>query len=140
MSNVDIVSDMITRIRNASVIKSRKVLLVKNNLSLNILIVLKKEGFIESFEELNHQTLTKKNLFKEYILVSLKYKGIKQEPYITNIKRISKPGLRVYSSYKNIKKVLGGIGVAVLSTPIGILTDKTAKLQSLGGEILFHIW
>lgn len=104
---------MLTRIKNASLVRSRKVLILKNSLVLNVLTLLKQEGFIESFEEIKANDLIKKNLSERYILVLLKYKGVKQEPYITNLKRISKPGLRVYSSYKNLKKVLGGIGVAV---------------------------
>jgi small subunit ribosomal protein S8 len=140
MSNVDMISDMLTRIKNASLVRSRKVLILKNNLILNILNLLKQEGFIESFEEIKPTNLTKEQLSKKYVLVLLKYKGVKQEPYITNLKRISKPGLRIYSSYKNIKKVLGGIGIAVLSTPIGVVTDRVAKSKSVGGEILFHIW
>lgn len=107
--------DMLTRIKNANIIKSRKVIIIKNKLILNILILLKQEGFIESFEEIKNIELTKKISVKKYIQVSLRYKGNKQEPYITNLKRISKPGLRVYSSYKNIKKVLGGVGVAVFA-------------------------
>lgn len=104
---------MLTRIKNASLVRSRKVLVLKNKLVLNILVLLKQEGFIESFEEIKSINSTKKYSSEKYILVILKYKGIKQEPYITDLKRISKPGLRIYSSYKNIKKVLGGIGVAV---------------------------
>lgn len=140
MSNVDMISDMLIRIKNASLVRSRKVLILKNSLVLNILSLLKNEGFIESFEETKNKDLTEQNLSQKYILVLLKYKGIKQEPYITNLKRVSKPGLRIYSSYKNIKRVLGGIGVAVLSTPIGIVTDRVAKSRKIGGEVLFHIW
>jgi len=140
MSNVDMISDMLTRIKNASLVKSRKVLILKNSLILNILSLLKQEGFIETFEEIKDINLIKQKVSEKYILVSLKYKGIKQEPYITNLKRVSKPSLRIYSSYKNIKKVLGGIGVAVLSTPIGIVTDRIAKSKKIGGEILFYIW
>lgn len=106
---------MLTRIKNASLVKSRKVLVLKNNLVLSILELLKQEGFIETFEEIQGLNINKQKLSEKYILISLKYKGVKQNPYITNLKRVSKPSLRVYSSYKNIKKVLGGIGVAVFA-------------------------
>jgi len=84
MSNVDMISDMLTRIKNASLVKSRKVLILKNSLILNILNLLKQEGFIETFEEIKDINLIKQKVSEKYILVSLKYKGIKQEPYITN--------------------------------------------------------
>ncbi|EPS73502.1 hypothetical protein M569_01283, partial [Genlisea aurea] len=132
--------DMLTRIRNANLVRLRKILILKNNLILNILNLLKQEGFIESFEEIKHNDLSKKKLYEKYILVSLKYKGIKQEPYITNIKRVSKPSLRIYSSYKNIKKVLGGIGVAVFAKRKMLIVNRKAKSKKIGGEILFYIW
>lgn len=106
---------MLTRIRNANMIKSRTVLVVRTNLILSIAQILKREGFIDSFEECGDTLMTEKGFTHKYILLHLKYKGIKQKPYITNLKRISKPGLRVYVNHKNIPLVLGGIGVAIFS-------------------------
>nr|YP_009503375.1 ribosomal protein S8 [Euglena clara]AXA45479.1 ribosomal protein S8 [Euglena clara] len=141
MVNRDTVAcDMLTRIRNAILVKSRKVIILRTNLTLNIASILKKEGFIESFEEYGDVFLTEKTCVQKYILIVLRYKGVKQKSYITSLKRISKPGLRVYINYKNIPKVLGGIGIAVLSTSKGLLTDRAARFNKLGGEVLFYIW
>lgn len=87
----------------------------RTKLTLNIADILKKEGFIESFEETGDVVLIENGFFHKDILITLKYGGVKQKPYITQLKRISKPGLRVYVNKKNIPKVLGGIGVAVFS-------------------------
>jgi len=97
---------MLTRIRNASLVKSRTVLIKKTSLNINICQILKQEGFIEYYE-------VKEENGHQYISISLKYKGIKQESYISGLKRISKPGFRVYVNYKNVPKVLGGIGTGV---------------------------
>jgi small subunit ribosomal protein S8 len=97
---------MLTRIRNASLIKSRIVLIRKTLLNLNICKILKEEGFIEYYELLNDKD-------SQCISISLKYKGTKQKPYITGLKRVSKPGFRVYVDHKNVPKILGGIGTTV---------------------------
>ena len=104
---------MLTRIRNANIVKARNVSVIRTNLNVNIAKILEKEGFIESFEECGEFFLKKKGLTYKYILITLKYKGIKQEPYINGLKHISRPGLRVYASYDKIPKILGGIGVVV---------------------------
>lgn len=104
---------MLTRIRNSILVKSRKVEVIRTNLTLSIAEILKKEGFIESYEESGRVFITQKGFVHKYISITLKYKGIKQIPYITKLKRVSKPGLRVYTNYKNIPRVLGGVGVAV---------------------------
>lgn len=104
---------MLTRLRNAILVKSGSVNILRTNLTLNIAEVLKNEGFIESFEESGDVFLTQRGFVHKYISITLKYKGVKQISYITQLKRISKPGLRVYTSYKKVPKVLGGIGVAV---------------------------
>lgn len=104
---------MINRIKNAVLVKSRDVLLIRSNLVISILEVLKKEGFIDSFEECGEVFMSDKGFLYQYVSVSLKYKGTRQKPYITNIKRVSKPGFRVYLNSKNIPKVLGGVGIAV---------------------------
>lgn len=104
---------MITRIRNANLQKSRKVNIPLTNLTLSIAEILKQEGFIESFRECGDFLIKDKNISCKYISLNLKYKGVKQKPYITSIKRVSKPGLRLYVNQNNVPKVLGGIGVAV---------------------------
>ena len=106
---------MICRIKNAVMVKAREVWVVRNKLTLSVAKLLKEEGFIDSFEECGDVYMTKKGLIYKHICISLKYKGVKQKPYITNLKRVSKPGLRVYTNYKNAPKVLGGIGVAVFA-------------------------
>lgn len=140
MTSTDIVGDMLTRIRNSILVKSRKVEVIRTNLTLSIAEILKKEGFIDSYEESGRVFITQKGFVHKYISITLKYKGIKQVPYISKLKRVSKPGLRVYTNYKNIPRVLGGVGVAVLSTSRGLMTDRIAKVNKLGGEILFYIW
>lgn len=135
MANIDLVSDMLTRLRNSMMARSHKVEVIHTKLNLGIIEILKNEGFIESFEESVNSFSVRK-----YITVTLKYKGPKQVPYITELKRISKPGLRVYVSYKKIPKILGGIGLAVLSTSKGLMSDKDANLHKVGGELLFYVW
>lgn len=105
--------DMIARIRNSNLVKSRSVIVLRTRISLNLCRILKEEGFIESFEEFGDVVFTETGFFHKFILITLKYRGVKQKPYITYIKRISKPGLRVYVSQNKISKVLGGVGVAV---------------------------
>lgn len=104
---------MLTRIRNSNLVKLRKVNVVRTNLVLDIMRILKVEGFIDSFEESGELVVTEKGFVSQYISVNLRYKGVKQKPYITQLKRVSKPGLRVYVSKKNVPSVLGGIGIAV---------------------------
>lgn len=104
---------MIARIRNSNLVKARSVSVLRTKISLNLCQILKEEGFIDSFEEFGDVVFTETGFFHKYILITLKYRGVKQQPYITYIKRISKPGLRVYVSKNNVPKVLGGIGVAV---------------------------
>lgn len=107
---------MITRIRNSIMVKSREVVIVRSNLVLSIVEVLKTEGFIDSFEECGNVLMSNNGFMHSSIRIVLKYKGTKQKPYITNIKRVSKPGFRIYTNSKNIPKVMGGIGVAVFAT------------------------
>lgn len=105
--------DMLTRLRNAALVKARKVKVIRTKLNINIAKILKEEGFIESFEEFGETYLTETGFINKYILIMLKYKGVKQKSYITSLKRISKPGFRVYVNHKNIPRVIGGIGIAV---------------------------
>jgi len=129
----DIISDMLTRIRNANLAKHQIVQIPATKMTRNIMKVLQEEGFIYEFKEI-------KSSIKNDILVSLKYKGKNKKPIITELKRISKPGLKVYASHKELPKVLGGIGIAIISTSKGIMTDKTARHVGLGGEVLCYIW
>nr|YP_009392531.1 ribosomal protein S8 [Caloglossa monosticha]ARW61093.1 ribosomal protein S8 [Caloglossa monosticha] len=129
----DTIADMLTRIRNANLSKHQIAQVPSTKITKNILKVLKEEGFIYEFEEVQED-------FRNYLIISLKYKGRNKEPIITQLKRISKPGLRVYVNYKELPKVLGGIGIAVISTSKGIMTDKYARNLGLGGEVLCYIW
>nr|YP_010618937.1 Ribosomal protein S8 [Deltalsia parasitica]WAX02950.1 Ribosomal protein S8 [Deltalsia parasitica] len=129
----DMISDMLTKIRNANLAKHQIVQVPATKMTRNIIKVLQQEGFIYEFEEIEAD-------LKNQILVSLKYKGKNKKPIITELKRISKPGLKVYASHKELPKVLGGIGIAIISTSKGIMTDKTARQFGLGGEVLCYIW
>nr|YP_009392735.1 ribosomal protein S8 [Bostrychia tenella]ARW61297.1 ribosomal protein S8 [Bostrychia tenella] len=129
----DIVSDMLTRIRNGNLAKHQIIQILDTSMTRSIIKVLKEEGFISKFEET-------KDHFKNYILISLKYKGKKKNPVITELKRISKPGLRVYANHKELPRVFGGIGIAIISTSKGIMTDKSARQLGIGGEVLCYIW
>lgn len=140
MGNIDLVGDMISRMKNSILIKSRTVLVLRTNLIINIAKILKEEGFIESYEECGEFYMSDKGFIYKYVSLTLKYKGVKQKSYITGLKRVSKPGFRVYVNSKNIPKVLGGLGVAVLSTSKGIIVDRVARSEKTGGEVLFIIW
>jgi len=129
----DTIADMLTRIRNANLAKHQIVQIPSTNITRNIAEVLLKEGFIESFEEL-------KNGLQSSLLISLSYSGKERKPTITKIERVSKPGLRVYSGHKKMPRVLGGFGTAIVSTSRGLMTDKTARLEGVGGELLGYIW
>ena len=129
----DTISDMLTRIRNANMVKHQIVQIPATKMSLAIAKILKEEGFIEDFE--NYE----ENKFK-YLLLSLKYSGKSRKPVICMIKRISKPGLRVYSNSKELPKVLDNLGIAIISTSKGVMTNLNAKKLGIGGEILCYIW
>jgi len=129
----DTISDMLTRIRNANLAKHQIVQIPSTKVTRSIANVLLVEGFIESFEEL-------KNGLQSSLLLSLKYTGKERIPSITKITRASKPGLRVYSGAKKIPRVLGGFGTAIISTSKGLMTDKKAREEGIGGELLCYIW
>nr|ARW68758.1 ribosomal protein S8 [Palisada sp.] len=129
----DIISDTLTRIRNANLAKHQIVQIPATKMTRNIVQVLKEEGFIYKFEEVIEN-------LRNYIVISLKYKGKNKKPIITELKRISKPGLRVYANHKELPKVLGGIGIAIISTSKGLMTDKHARKYGLGGEVICYIW
>jgi small subunit ribosomal protein S8 len=133
----DSISDMLTRIRNSSMAKKAIVSIPCTRINKQIAQILEKEGFIQSFQ-ISEDT---KNL-----IVRLKYRskevynGKIKESCITNLKRISKPGLRIYANHKEIPRVLGGAGIVIISTPNGIMTDREARTRGIGGEILCSIW
>lgn len=129
----DTISDMLTRIRNANMVKHQIVEIPSTKMSLAITEILKEEGFIEDFESYEEKK-------KKYLLISLKYLGKTRTSVISNIKRISKPGLRVYSTSKKLPKVLDDLGVAIISTSKGVMTNLRAKELGIGGEVLCHIW
>jgi len=132
MQITDAIADMLTRIRNAASAKHESVDIPASNLKRSIASILLEEGYIKSFEEI-------KDGKQGVIRVSLKYTNNKQN-IITGIKRISKPGLRVYAGKEELPKVLGGLGVAIISTSKGIMTDKKARVEGVGGEVLAFVW
>lgn len=129
----DTIADMLTRVRNANLARHQIVQVPATKMTKNIATVLYEEGFIQSVEEVGD------NLAQQ-LLISLKYKGKTRQPVITALKRISKPGLRIYANRKELPRVLGGLGIAVISTSQGIMTDTKARSQGLGGEVLCYIW
>ena len=129
----DTISDMLTRIRNANLVKHQIVQIPSTKMSLAITEILKEEGYIEDFEPYSEQN-------KNYLLISLKYTGKSRQPVICRLERISKPGLRVYSSSKKLPKVLNNLGIAIISTSKGVMTNLKAKELGIGGEILCYIW
>jgi small subunit ribosomal protein S8 len=133
MASTDTISDMLTRIRNACAVRHPTTLVPTTKMTRNIAQVLKDEGFIEGFEEVGEG-------IQSNLVLTLKYKGKNRQPLINTLQRVSKPGLRVYSPSKEIPRVLGGIGIAVVSTSSGVMTDREARRQKIGGEILCYVW
>lgn len=129
----DTISDMLTRLRNSNLAKHQVVQIPATKMTRNIANILLEEGFIQNIEEIGE------NINKQ-LLLSLKYKGKNREPVITSLKRISKPGLRVYANKKELPRVLGGLGIAVISTSHGVMNDTNARNRGLGGEVLCYIW
>ena len=129
----DTISDMLTRIRNANMVKHQIVQVPSTKMSKAIATILKEEGFIENFEVYNETPYA-------YLLISLKYKGRLREPVIANLERVSKPGLRVYANSKELPKLLDDLGIAIMSTPKGVMTNFKAKEVGIGGEVLCYIW
>ena len=133
MVTTDPIADMLTRIRNASSSKHKTVDIPSSNMKLAIAKILLEEGYIKSFEEI------KETNNQGVIRVTLKYSE-KGKKVIDGLKRISKPGLRVYASKDELPKVLNGLGIALISTSKGIMTDKQAREAGLGGEVLAYVW
>jgi small subunit ribosomal protein S8 len=129
----DTISDMFTRIRNASLISQHMVQIPKTKITSEIARILKEEGFIRDLETFNDNN-------REFLLLLLKYKGKDRKPVISCLKRISKPGLRIYSNSKRLPNVLGNLGIAIISTSRGLMTNIDARKQGIGGEILGYIW
>ncbi|MBW4521890.1 MAG: 30S ribosomal protein S8 [Scytolyngbya sp. HA4215-MV1] len=133
MAANDTIADMLTRIRNANLARHETTEIPSTKMTRSIAKVLRDEGFIADFEETGEGV-------KRRLVVSLKYKGKNRRPIITTLKRVSRPGLRVYSNCRDLPRVLGGIGVAIISTSSGIMTDREARRSGLGGEVLCYVW
>jgi small subunit ribosomal protein S8 len=132
MSVTDPVADLLTRIRNANSADHDAVEVLSSRLNLEIVKILQAEGFVKSFDVIKDKTQNR-------IKISLKY-GPRREKVITNLKRVSKPGLRTYTKKGDIPRVLGGLGVAILSTSKGVMTDREARRLGVGGEVLCYVW
>ena len=133
MTMSDPIADMLTRIRNANTAKHDTVVIPVSKMKVAIADILVDEGFINKYD------ITEEGTYKN-MTISLKYGADKNEKIITGIKRISKPGLRVYCSSEDVPSVLGGLGIAILSTNQGIITDKQARKLHVGGEVLAYVW
>nr|WCP19422.1 ribosomal protein S8 [Calypogeia suecica]WCP19509.1 ribosomal protein S8 [Calypogeia suecica] len=129
----DTIANMITSIRNANLGKIKTVQVPATNATRDIAKILLREGFIEDSIDDNEN---KKNV----LVLNPKYQGRKKKSYITTLRRISKSGLRIYSNHKEIPKVLGGMGIVILSTSGGIMTDREARQKKIGGELLCYVW
>lgn len=129
----DPIADMLTRIRNANTSKHDTVDIPASKMKISIAEILLKEGFISKYE------LVDNGNFKD-IRITLKYGNSKKEKIITGLKRISKPGLRVYAGKEELPRVLGGLGIAIISTNQGVITDKEARKLNVGGEVIAYIW
>ena len=127
----DTIADMLTRIRNAGQMKYASVAVLNTKMTREIARILKEEGYISDYSS-NEET--------KMLDLSLKYGENKKERVITGLKRISKPGLRVYAKHDELPRVLNGLGIAIISTSKGIMTDRDARCAGLGGEVLAYIW
>ena len=127
----DPIADMLTRIRNANQMRYKEVEVPASKMKNEIARILKSEGFIVDYK-------VKKNNIQDILVLSLKY--VDKERVITGLKRISKPGLRVYVKAEEVPSVLSGLGIAIISTSKGVMTDKDARKNSLGGEVLAYVW
>ncbi len=128
----DPIADLLTRIRNANQMRYKEVGVPSSKIKVEMVKILKEEGFIEDYK------IVKQDI-QDNILLTLKY-GNKKERVITGLKRISKPGLRVYATAEEIPTVLNGLGIAILSTSKGIISNKKARKENIGGEVLAYIW
>jgi small subunit ribosomal protein S8 len=131
MNMTDPIADMLTRIRNAALARHLRVAIPASNMKLAIARILKEEGYIKDYE------LVKDNP-QGTIRVTLRY--VEKKPVVSQLKRVSKPGLRVYTSKEEIPRVRGGIGTAIISTPKGLMTGRKAFQQGMGGEVVCYVW
>nr|YP_009752278.1 ribosomal protein S8 [Trichosanthes baviensis]YP_009752531.1 ribosomal protein S8 [Trichosanthes tubiflora]YP_009753209.1 ribosomal protein S8 [Trichosanthes truncata]YP_009753824.1 ribosomal protein S8 [Trichosanthes pilosa]YP_009753909.1 ribosomal protein S8 [Trichosanthes lobata]YP_010720657.1 ribosomal protein S8 [Trichosanthes reticulinervis]YP_010720742.1 ribosomal protein S8 [Trichosanthes tetragonosperma]YP_010720883.1 ribosomal protein S8 [Trichosanthes dafangensis]YP_010721157. len=131
----DTIANIITSIRNADMNRKGMVRIPSTNITENIVKILLREGFIENVRKHRESN-------KDFWVLTLRHRRNRKGPYktILNLKRISRPGLRIYSNYQRIPRILGGMGIVILSTSRGIMTDREARLQEIGGEILCYIW
>ena len=129
----DPIADMLTRIRNALIARHETVTIPASNMKKSIAQILLDEGYVKSVDYIDDG-------LQGQIKVTLKYVNGKSTPVIAGLKRISKPGLRVYARCEELPKVLGGLGVAIISTSKGLMTDRAARQENLGGEVLCYIW
>lgn len=132
MAMTDVIADMLTRIRNANDVGHPKVEVPCSNIKKAIAQTLKDEGYIEDFEVISDDK-------QGMIRISLKY-GPNKKKVLTGIKRISKPGLRIYANKDQVPRVMGGLGTVILSTSRGIMTDKEARHEKIGGEVICYVW
>ena len=131
MTVTDPIADLLTRIRNANMVNHAQVEIPSSKLKVELVKILKEEGYIQDYE------IKEKDGFK-VIVVELKY--ISNKPVIRGLQRVSTPGLRTYSKAKNLPRVFGGMGVAIVSTSKGLMTDKRARKENIGGEVLCYVW
>ena len=131
MNISDPIADMLTRIRNAQVARHESVVVPNSRIKAEIARVLKSEGFIRDYEMPKEA--------ERDIKIHLRYSG-KRDPVVSGLKRISKPGLRIYTKAKDMPRILGGLGVAIVSTPQGVMTAAEAKRANVGGEIICYVW
>jgi len=129
----DLIADMLTRIRNAMLAKHKVVNIEATRMTISMAKVMCDEGFIDNMEKISIDN-------KPYLVLTLKYEGNGKHSFITCLKRISKPGRRVYVNARNLPRILGGLGIAILSTSSGVMSDRQARLQGLGGEVLCYLW
>nr|YP_010447668.1 ribosomal protein S8 [Lactoris fernandeziana]YP_010447703.1 ribosomal protein S8 [Lactoris fernandeziana]DAZ89803.1 TPA_asm: ribosomal protein S8 [Lactoris fernandeziana]DAZ89838.1 TPA_asm: ribosomal protein S8 [Lactoris fernandeziana] len=129
----DTIADIITSIRNADMDKKGTVRIGSTNITENIVRILLREGFIENVRKHREN-------YKHFLVSTLRHRRNRKGTYRNILKRISRPGLRIYSNYQRIPRVLGGMGIVILSTSRGIMTDREARLERIGGEILCYIW
>ena len=132
--NTDPIADMLTRIRNANMVSLTEVDMPSSKLKIELAKLLKAEGYVEDYN-----VIAKEGSNFKTLKISLKYDE-KSKPVISNLKRVSKPGLRNYCKAKDIPQVLGGMGIAIISTSKGLLTDRKARKENVGGEVLCYVW
>ena len=132
MSVTDPIADLLTRIRNANQMRYNEVVVPSSKMKLEIIEILKNEGYIASYK-------IDKNEVQDNVIITLKY-GKNKERVISGLKRISKPGLRVYAKAEEVPTVLNGLGIAIVSTSKGVMTGKEARKENLGGEVLAYVW